>query len=394
MTFSRLAFFISKYSRVLIVLCWLITTLLYLQRFGLFTVLESEKYISEAKRFIDTGNLSAPRYWFYCTTIFIIALALKLKIGLTGAFVVQGLLNIVAYLLFYTALKKVFKIPATAFFVVIYLLLFLPYQSWVVYLYTESAFFSSLLILLSVLMRYKPTGVKNVFLLGLALLFVIVSRPLGILFAAAMYVYLFYMADKKWKLILGLGSILFLILAVYVINTIFSTIPDWRITQAFEEESIICDLPGTRLTYATLDLAATGSPVYKLFFYVTHNFRHFLHFSGVKLQYFFLMARPYYSNLHNNFLLVNTACVYLLVLAGLFMKKRTAYKGFVVFMAMSILLYTLTIILQCDDYHNRFILSIYPFFVILAAMTAEYLALHFFKNNIHAPGVGIEKTVP
>jgi hypothetical protein len=243
-------------------------------------------------------------------------------------------------------------------------------------------------------MRYKPNGIKNLLISVLALLLVIISRPLGILFAGSIYVYLFYIADKRWKTILGFCSVALFLLAFYIINTIFSTIPDWRITQAFEEESIICDLPGSTSAYPELDLAATGSPVYKLIYYVTHNFNHFLHFSGVKLRYFFLMARPYFSKLHNYFLLINTVTVYLLVVAGFFIKKLTFNRGIFVFLITTIALYTLTIIVQCDDYHNRFILSIYPFFVILAAMTIEYLGLLLFKNNIHTPGIGIEKTVP
>ena len=385
---------LTKYSKILIVLCWLVTTIIYLKIFGVVTILEARKYISEAERFINEGNFSAPRYWFYCITIFIIVIALKLKIGLTGAFVLQSLLNVFAWLFFYTELKKIFKIPATAFFVIIYLLIFLPYQSWIVYLYTESAFFSLILILFSVLMRYKPVGIKNLLIIGLALLLVIISRPLGILFAGSVYVYLFYTAPKKWKIILSFCSIIFFLFSIYTINTIFSTIADWSITQAFEEESIICDLPGINTTYPKLYLAASGSPIYKLFFYVTHNFGHFLHFTGVKLQYFFLMTRPYYSKAHNYFLLVNTFTIYFLVIAGFFIKKATFNGEVLVFLITSIALYTLTIIFQCDDYHNRFILSIYPFFVILAARTAESVGLHFFKNNIHAPGIGIEKTVP
>ena len=394
MTSKPFALILSRYSKLLIVLIWLVTSVLYLKMFGLFTGLEAEKYISEAKRFLHDGTFSAPRYWFYCTTIFIIVIAFKLKIGLAGAFVIQSLLNIFAYLFFYTELKKIFKIPATAFFVVLYLLIFLPYQSWIVFLYTESVFFSSILILFSIVVRYKPTGLKNLLIIGLALILVIISRPLGILFAVSIYFFLIYTAPKKWKSVLGYCSIVFFLLAFYIINTIFSTIPDWNITQAFEEESIICDLPGSSPTYSKLELANSGSPIYKLFFYVTHNFRHFLHFFSVKLQYFFLMARPYYSNLHNYFVLINTIAIYFFILAGFFIKKLKFNKGIFTFLITTIALYTIAIIFQCDDYHNRFILSIFPFFVILAAWTVEYLALYFFKNNIHTPGISIEKMVP
>jgi len=47
------------------------------------------------------------------------------------------------------------------------------------------------------------------------------------------------------------------------VNTVFNSVSDWRITQGFEEECIICDMPGP-LPYQKLDLAPTGSPVYQL----------------------------------------------------------------------------------------------------------------------------------
>ncbi|MBC7424571.1 MAG: hypothetical protein H7334_14110, partial [Ferruginibacter sp.] len=231
---------ILKYDRLLLLLCWLISAAFYLKVFGIVTIQEAIKYIREANRFIDGNNFSQPRYWFYCTTIFIIALALKLKLGLIGAFVLQSLLNIFAFSFFYTELKKIFINPLTAFFAIAYLLLFWPYQSWVVFLFTESAFFSAILILLAAMMRYKPDSLKNILIISFALLLVIISRPLGILFIPAVYVYFFYSANKNWKIILGGVSILLFIAAFYIINIIFSTIPDWHITQAFEQESIIC----------------------------------------------------------------------------------------------------------------------------------------------------------
>jgi hypothetical protein len=383
---------VSKYAKFIIVICWLFTTILYLRLFGIVTNFEAVKYISEAHQFVDSGSFSASRYWFYCITIFIIVIALKLKIGLTGAFVLQSLLNICAYLYFYSSLKKLFQIPLTALLIIIYLLFFWPYQDWVVYLFTESAFFSLILILTATLIRYKPDNLKNILIILLALILVIISRPLGILFAGSIFIYIFSCANKKWKIILGFFSLLLLMGAFYITNTIFSTIKDWHITQGFEQESIICDLPGTVQSHIKLDLATSGKPVFQLFYYVTHNFAHFLHFAGVKLQYFFFMTRPYYSKAHNYFLLFNTIIIYLLLIGSFFIKQVNFNKAISLFLITSIALYTLTIIFQCDDYHNRFILSIFPFFVILGAGAAEFLVLHFFKNNKQTSGISIKKT--
>jgi hypothetical protein len=210
--------------------------------------------------------------------------------------------------------------------------------------------------------------------------FSLISRPLGILFGVGVYLYFFYTAGKKWKIILACGSVILLALGYFLINTVFLSVKDWRITQAFEEESIICDLPAAG-PYQKLNLAATGSPVYKLWYYCTHNFSHFLQFAGTKIQYFFLMTRNYYSTAHNYFLLLNAIPVYLLGACSFFIKKKYFSKAFFVFLVSTICMYVLTIIFQCDDYQSRFILPVYPLFVLPAALSAEYFCLLMFKNN-------------
>lgn len=369
-----------KYGSLFTGIMWLISTLVYLNIHGVVTVLEAGKYIEEAHRYIDNGNFSAPRYYFYCATLFIMVFAIKTGIGMFGAFVIQALLNLFAFTLFYKALTKIFQSPFTPLLIILYLLSFSPYQSWIVFLYTESVFCSVVLILLSVLILYKPGSIKHALIIILTLLFSLISRPLGMLFGVGVYLYFFYYADKKWKIILACGSLILLCLGYFLINTAFLSVKDWRITQAFEEESIICDLPAPQ-PYQKLDLAATGSPVYKLWYYCTHNFSHFLQFAGKKIQYFFLMTRNYYSKGHNYFLLLNVIPVYLLGVCSFFIKRKYCSKAFFIFLVSTICMYVVTIIFQCDDYHSRFILPVYPLFVLPAACVAEYFCLLVFKNN-------------
>ncbi len=370
---------LDKYGAYIIALCWFLSVITYYNLFGLFTRLEAEKYIYEADYFIRYGSMSASRYWFYAVTIFIIAFATKIKIGLVGAFVIQACLNLFAYLFFYKALKTIFH-NITAILIILYLIAFLPYQSWVVFLYTESVFYSSILLLLSVLILYKPDNIRNVAIISIALLLTIISRPLGILFTISTYLYLFYSANKKWKIILFCSSIVLVTAFYIIVNTIFSSIEDWTITKPFEEENIICDLPSTIHT-TTLYLDKTAGPIYQLLYYICHNFGHFIHYAWIKLCYFFLMKRDYYSNRHNAYLLINILPMYVFAFGSLFVKNIKFREEISVFLISSILLYTLTIVLQCDDYHNRFVLSIYPFFVILAAKTIEHFVIKSKKTE-------------
>jgi hypothetical protein len=364
---------LDKYGAYIIALWWFMSVIMYYNLFGVFTKLEAEKYIYEASYFIRYGSMSASRYWFYAATIFIIAFATKIKIGLAGAFIIQACLNFFAYLFFYKALKTIFH-NVTAILIILYLIAFLPYQSWVVFLYTESVFYSSILLLLSVLILYKPDSIKNIAIIFITLLLTLISRPLGILFTISTYLYLFYSANKKWKIILFCGSVILVAVFYYIVNTIFSSIEDWTITKPFEEENIICDLPSTIHT-TTLYLDKTAKPLYQLLFYIYHNLGHFIHYAAIKLRYFFLMRRDYFSSKHNAYLLINIIPIYLLSVGSLFIKNVKFKKEITVFLISSIVLYAITIVLQCDDYHNRFVLSIFPFFVILAAKTIEYVVI-------------------
>ncbi|MBL7701260.1 MAG: hypothetical protein JNM14_03340 [Ferruginibacter sp.] len=377
---NSLSSFFLRYGKLCTGLLWLLSVIIYLNIYGVVTRLEAEKYIDEANLYINTGSFSAPRFWFYSATIFIIAIAIKIKTGMVGAFVIQALLNFFAFMLFYKALTKIFQSALTPVLIIFYLLAFSPYQSWVVYLYTESVFFSAILMLVSTLILYKPDRLKNILFISLALLLAFISRPLGILLGMGVYVYFFYYANKKWKVIIACGSVVMMMLGYFVINTVFSSIHDWHITQAFEEESIICDLPASQ-PYQKLDLVNTGSPLYQLWHYVTHNFSHFLQFAGLKIQYFFLMTRNYYSNTHNLFLLLNVIPLYVSAICSFFIRKHKFSKEITAFLAGIILFYTLTIVFQCDDYHNRFLLSIYPLFVLLAARFLEHFCLFMFKHH-------------
>ena len=382
-----------RYSRLIIILLWVLSAAAYVYSFGFTTTLEAEKYINEANNFIDHGSFSAPRFWFYSITIFINVIAFKLHTGLIGSFILQGIFNLSAYLLFFKAMKKIFSNELTALILVCYLLLFWPYQSWIAYLYSESAFFSAILILIATLILYPPTSVKNMFMISAALFIVVLARPLGVLLIVATCIYLFVKANKKWRIILAFASIVLLCGAYAAVNIIMSSVSDWDITKPFRYEFIICELY-TNGPHAKLDLNPSGNPMQQLVYYLTHNFSHFTKFTLLKLKYFFLMTRSYYSSMHNLFLLINIIPLYLFAIIGIFKKSGKMGAAVFAFIISTIVLYTLTIVFQCDDYHNRFVLSIFPLFAILAAKGLENLNSLLFKNGVNASGVGIKKSIP
>ncbi len=369
---------IKKYGKIYITGFWLFATLVQFSLYGLFSQLEAEKYIEEAYYLAQHGRFSASRFIFYLPTILLIYISLKIKTGLYGAFFLQALYNLMTILLFYKALTNYFRNCFYSFATALLLIAFFPYSSWTVYLYTESFFYSSILLLLSSLLNYntgKTAG--NIVSIIFSLIAVIVSRPLGILFIFPVLFYFFLQAEKKGRLFLLPVFALLLMAIISISNIIFSTTANVTSTLAASQGCVVCGIipPHT----AQLKLTAEGTPLYQLYYYVSNNFGHFAQLGIIKLRYFYFMTRGYYSTFHNTGLLIFIIPVYFLSIVYIFSKKQKVSLPFFAFQVSSILFFTVAIVLQCDDYHNRFILSLYPVFLLMAAKGFEALRNRYSK---------------
>jgi hypothetical protein len=157
-------------------------------------------------------------------------------------------------------------------------------------------------------------------------------------------------------------------------------------TRALTEDSIICDIPRNDAT-RQLDLSHSSNQLYQLFYYITHNFSHFASLAFIRLRYFFLMVRSYFSTFHNFFLLAYLIVLYGSALMGIKRIIKLLPVSLTVFLFTTIMLFAFTIALQCDDYHNRFALTLMPFYVIMAMWTWEPLMnrISFLKPHKDLP---------
>jgi hypothetical protein len=69
--------------------------------------------------------------------------------------------------------------------------------------------------------------------------------------------------------------------------------------------------------------------------------------------------------------------MYLFSIAGI-LKTWRRTKPFVLFIALFVVLYSLGIALQCDDWHSRFTMVVIPYFIYLAA--AGFMSLKPFRH--------------
>jgi hypothetical protein len=132
----------------------------------------------------------------------------------------------------------------------------------------------------------------------------------------------------------------------------------------FRDEDIICGLPSVTHAVA-ITTSSESNSIFGLLFYVTHNFGQFIRLAWHKTIAFFGLYRTYYSPWHNIYLITYFSLVHIFAVAAIsFWVKKNLYK-FLYFLS-AIFMTWLTVMLTCDDWHNRFYLSISPYLIILS----------------------------
>ena len=133
---------------------WIIMQVILFYRFGLVTGFEAEKYIYEANYFLTNGTVSTPNYWLYSVQIFLIAAAVKLKMGLFSVAFLQLLFSAWAAYAFYKFIAGISNWQ-TAFILTLLLIANYPLQTFNTSLQTESLFYSFTILFSCFLLRLK-----------------------------------------------------------------------------------------------------------------------------------------------------------------------------------------------------------------------------------------------
>lgn len=341
-----------------LLIAWILTQLVLGLNLGIRPELESLKYIREARNLLETGSFSAPRFMFYGFTSSIIAIGFKTGLGFPLVVALQLLWNLAASISLFYALGKIEKIKGAALITTLILVFCIPYQTWNFYLYTESFFYSNTLLFFAACTYFqKHISTKGILAQFVALSMAIFSRPLGILLLPCWLFFLMMQIPSRkgrnWFIIALLSGGL---ISTFVINTILSTISDWSVLRPFAEGHIICDMPGSQ----SIDLSSIdkGTPLEQLWEYVTTYPGHLISLASKRLSAFFLLARPYYSSLHNAVLLLLVVLLYIPPILQLF--KTKTWSSLTYLSCAIIAVFTITVALQCDDYHNRFHNTLIP----------------------------------
>jgi len=355
---------LDKQVTILFLLWLSINSFILLHR-GIYLHGESAKYIREANGFLVNGRVSTPNFWLYFTQIALIAACIKLHLGLAWVIAIQLLLNLVATTAFYKAILHLFANKRLATIGTVLLLITYPYQEFNSFLYTESLFFSFTLVLSCYLIRLDRISPRHLLPVISLLILICFTRPSGLLFVPPVLLYLFLKFFKQLSLskklaIIGAVGIGFL----FILDKALGSGGELDLMLPFRDERIICGVP-TLPGFIPIQTTTHGNSLYGLLYYAVHNPSQLFRMAWLRTLAFFGLYRQYFSFSHNLYLMGYFFPIHLAALASLGYWIRANRYPFYYF-ASAIGMTWLTVMMTCDDWHNRFYLTICPFLIILA----------------------------
>ncbi len=361
--YNYLKLILLNYRVIFLGFTWVVIQGFLLWQNGIVTGLEAEKYTTEANYFLQSGKLTSNNFYLYSTEIFLIAIIIKLQLKFFIIVIIQMLLNLLATIMFYRLALYFLQRSFLALIATFFFIANINYQVYNSFLFTESIFYSLTIIYSSYLLRLKNLTVKNIFILIIFLALLSVTRPTGILFFAASAVYIFFRffnhLNLFYKTLIITGS---LIVFLITINTMLQVGGSLDFMLPFKKENIICGVDTNN--NADIKILENGNSLKGLVYYIFNNEQQFFKLAKLKTISFFGMIRSYYSHFHNAFLILLFYPFYILSAIGIW-KKIKAKDITTIFFFTIILLYWITTLLTCDDWHNRFILTVSPFLFLL-----------------------------
>lgn len=352
-----------KNQFIFLLVSWMLVQSLLLWQNGIITGLEAVKYIAEANYFLQFGKFSSNNYFLYSTQIFLIAAVIKFRLCYTVIVIIQLLLNLFSTIMFYKLAICFLKKPLLAVIATFFFIINIPYQVYNSFLFTESVFYSLVVIYSSYLLRMKMLTLKNLFGIFLFLLLLSITRPTGVLFFAATAIYIFsrflnHLSMLYKTLIISVTAIIFLI----AINSMLDAGGSLDFMLPFKKENIICGV--NTINNSDIKTLEKGNSLQAIVYYIFNNEQQFFRLAQLKTIAFFGMIRNYFSSFHNTFLILFFYPFYILTIVGIWKKIKQKDKK-MIYMITIIILYWITTLLTCDDWHNRFILTVSPFLFLL-----------------------------
>jgi len=263
---------------------------------------------------------------------------------------------------------------------IISLIMFLFYPSIQIfnfYILTESLFINFIIIGFYILIRnYK---FSTIILGALFLCYTASIRPFGVIILPLIFIYLYMIAlkFKKIKIIYFLTS-LFILILIFTFLIIDQLVILLGVPELLLSGDIIWNYNSIKPPYDLNSLPLNDMGAFDVVTYIFNYPWYFMSNFATKLFWFLLRFRPFYSDLHNIFLLGSSLFLYTFSIIS-FLNKNNKPEA-VYFMIIFIIMLTITVLLTVVDWDARFSLPILPF-IFLFASSGIIKTINFLFNK-------------
>lgn len=362
---------------LVIYLCWLGSLLLYFffSEYVKAGVLEdgvklgndSVFYLRETRNILN-GDISILQYKSKFGYLLFLIPFLYFELPLYSVVLSHILITSIAALCLYKITEKYFCKLSGLVCVGLFLFYF-PLQIRNFYILTEMLFIDISIIIFFFVVFFKKQYLPFVIAL---LLFLISIRPNGIIFVFSMFISLFlFLINKKKYLYLSIFLFLGCLILFPVINFLNAYLQDLNLIKSLNKGIIwgysfqtgtICKSSCLSMELINNDFSNT---LFGYFQFVSINFIEYFKIFFYKIFWMILRARPYYSDLHNLYILSLNIILYLSFIYGFLKKPRDLFSLNLInfYILFSIVLVGLTF----ADWSGRFSLYILPFVMIFSS---------------------------
>ena len=246
-------------------------------------------------------------------------------------------------------------------------------QKWNFYILTESLFIATIILTSYVILARK--GWQRIIFGGLLVLLATFLRPNGFIvpLSLLLYVLVWLWQDGKRHLVAGI------IVATVVIVSVASIwvggmLSKEHVLNHYIEGTVIWGHPESALIMPGQIADCTiakGNALYEIACFVMAKPLYFIKLAGMKLFYFFLLARPYYSVPHNILIILFLLPVYTLTIISWYRGRKEFVRwGFA---AIIIFLQALVVTFTFADWDSRHLEVVLPLIFLFASGGAVWL---------------------
>ena len=330
---------------------------------------DSFRYIDGANNILNFTVPDSNKGISYLGYIFILVPFQYFKLDLTYVVIFQIFLTLISSYCLYKISKELSS-PLGGIISLTFYLFYFPLQIYNLYILTETIFICTIIFIIYFIVFYKK---KFLSILIFLLILFLLLRPHGILIIPIIVLSLGFWSiiEKDTKIFYALIFVLliiaypsFLLLNYYLeTESMISQIANMGIIVGYEN-------PNNLLNFT--QPLNENNDLFSLLSYLKNNMVVFFESFYKKIYFFLIRIRPYYSELHNLYLILFNLLYYPLAIYGV-LKFELKNKIYYYFMLLYIFVFTVSIGFSFADWDSRYSLYILPLIFIFSGVGFSHI---------------------